>query len=158
MCCLLHKRGCTRVVEGRAAAIPLADNASVTAGDLAFAENGDLAGIFGGFAAAVGASDYGEDGKRRKGRSGDKDPLSVGAHVRGIYEVTFASVLQQVVGHHAFQDFVVLKTQTNPKAFGARAAGEGFAGEGLRVAEFAYEIDALDVGELDGDDVAGGVE
>ena len=123
-----------------------------------FVEHGDLELIFGAAATAVGSADDREDGKRVERAARDEDALGVGTEVGRIDQEAFGDLLGEVVGHEAFDDFVVLELDADPEAFCARAAGEGLAREGFGVAELADEVDALDFLEVDADDVAGGVE
>ncbi len=84
--------------------------------------------------------------------------MGVGAEVGRVHEESFGGILGEVVGKDAFDDVSVFEFQANPQTFGAGSGGEGLAEHEVGVGELANEIDGLDVTEIDGDDVSGGVE
>lgn len=84
--------------------------------------------------------------------------MGVGAEVGRVHEESFGRILGKVVGQDAFDDVVVLEFQANPQTFGAGTGGEGFTEHEIGVGELANEVDGLDVAEIDGDHVSGGVE
>src|SRR5579885_948548 len=75
-----------------------------------------------------------------------------------IDQESLGQLLREVLGHETLKDFVVLELDADPESLGAGAAGEGLAGERFRVTEFANEVDAFDLPEVNADDIAGGVE
>src|SRR5579862_5241996 len=124
-----------------------------------FAEHWDLAGVgAGAFAAAVGGADYGEDGQGFQGAAGDENSLGVRAQVGGVDQKALGGGKAKVIWHHAFQHFVILKLEADPQALGAGTGGKSLAAERVGIAEFADEINRLDVPQIDGDHVSGGVQ
>jgi len=66
--------------------------------------------------------------------------------------------LGQVVGQDAFDHIAVLELEAHPESFGSGTRGKGLAQHEVGVGKFADEVHGLDVAQIDGDDVAGGVE
>ena len=121
------------------------------------AEHGYLAHICRLAVAAAGADD-GENIQRFERRARDKHALDVRAQVGRIDQKAFGRSQAEIVGHEAFEKLSVFELDSNPQAFGARTRGEGLAGQGIGVAEFAHEEYALDIRKLDADNIASGIE
>ena len=82
-------------------------------------------------------------------------PLRVGAQIGRVHQESFGGILGQVVGQDAFDHVAVFELQAYPKAFGARAGGEGLPKHQVGVGKLADKVDGLDVAQVDGDYVAG---
>src|ERR1700691_4436163 len=122
-------------------------------------KHGDLALVLSAAALlAASRADDGENGQRFERGAGDEDALRVGALVGRVDQESFGRGLSEVGGHEGFEDFAVFEAQADPQAFGSRTRGEGLAGERFGVAEFAYEINALDLAQVHGDDRAGSIQ
>src|ERR1019366_2913762 len=94
----------------------------------------------------------------RQRRAGHKNPLRVGARIGRNNGKAVAPFLQQIVGHHALNRLVIAEAQPHPQSFHARPRSEGLAGERFRITEFANEVNALDLAQLDGNYIAGRVQ
>ncbi len=55
-------------------------------------------------------------------------------------------------------NLVVFELEPDPESLGSRTASEGFAAERIRISEFADEVHALNIAQLNCDNVAGGVQ
>lgn len=111
-----------------------------------------------GFAAPVRTTNDCQHGERGQRPAWNKDTLRVGTHVRGIDEVSLCQRLVEIIRHHAFQNFVVLELETDPKTLSSGAAGEGLAAKGVGVGKLPHEVNPLDVFNVYANHVAGNVQ
>lgn len=121
-------------------------------------EQGDLTGVRSAFAAAARGAYDSEHGHRCERGARNEHSLRVGAQVRRIHEESLSGILGEVVGQNAFDDFAVLEFEAHPQALGSRPSREGLAEQEVGIGKIADKVNRLDVAQIDGDDVAGGVE
>src|SRR5882762_9258292 len=88
-------------------------------------EHRDLELVLRTTALAMGATNHREYGKRIECRPRDEDALGIRAHVGRVDQESVGSLLGKIIGHEAFDDFVIFKLQAHPEAFGSGTAGEG---------------------------------
>jgi hypothetical protein len=108
--------------------------------------------------AATGSADDGQHGQRVQCRSRNENALRVGSLIRRIHQIAFGNRLEKVGRHQPFEDLIVLESQSHPQTFRARAGGKRLAGQRLRVTKLADEINALDLAQIDSDNVPRGIE
>ena len=66
--------------------------------------------------------------------------------------------LRQFIGHHAFDDFPILKSQPHPQTFAAWTGGKGLAIQRLGVIEIPDEIDPFDLMQVNEYQLAAGIQ
>src|SRR5216683_1043406 len=107
---------------------------------------------------ATGSADDGQHGQRVQCGSRNENALRVGSLIRRVHQIAFGKRLGEVGRHQAFQDLIVLEAQSHPQTFRARAGGKRLAGQRLRIAKLADEINALDLAQVDSDNVPRSIE
>src|SRR6267378_4351828 len=107
---------------------------------------------------ATCSADDGQHGQRVQCGSRNENALRIGSLIRRVHQIAFGKRLGEVGRHQPFEDLIILEAQSHPQAFRARAGGKRLAGQRLRITKLADEINALDLAQIDSDNVARGIE